>query len=111
MPEIQKRAEQITGTIGGIGAQNSKRHMMATIFTNELLIKLRWVGHGGKMAFQCLKLSQVLCDAIRRGGINPVPQESFIENMAKLWLRNGRDRCGGRNGRLSHSFGRDKPQN
>ncbi|KAG7461528.1 hypothetical protein MATL_G00192030 [Megalops atlanticus] len=79
--------EQITGTIGGIDFQTSTRRVMTTIFTNELAIKLNWVGHGGKMVFQSLKLSQVLCDAVRRGGTNPVPQDSVIENVAKLWLQ------------------------
>ncbi|KAG7459317.1 hypothetical protein MATL_G00209380 [Megalops atlanticus] len=99
------------GTIGGIDIQTSTRRVMATIFTNELAIKLNWVGHGGKMAFQSLKLSQVLCDAVRRGGINPVPQDSVIENMAKLWLHNARDRSGGRKERLARSLGQSQAQN
>ncbi|XP_049334158.1 uncharacterized protein si:dkey-172k15.5 [Astyanax mexicanus] len=100
---FQQQLVLFLSTVGGMDVAGATRRVLATIMTNEVAMKLNWVGHGGKMAFQTLKLCKVMCEAVRRS-IMPPPKDAEIEQVAKVWLRNARDRSGGRKQRLMQSL-------
>ncbi|XP_056310549.1 uncharacterized protein si:dkey-172k15.5 [Danio aesculapii] len=94
--QCQKDLTAYLGTIGGCNIQIATRRILTTLIGHNLATKLNWTGSNQKKPFQNLRLKRVVTESVRMCGFQPSPLDSDIENEIKVWLRNSRDRAGGR---------------
>lgn len=94
--QCQKDLTAYLGTIGGCNIQIATRRILTTLIGHNLATKLTWTGSSQKKPFQNLRLKRVVTESVRMCGFQPSPLDSDIENEIKVWLRNSRDRAGGR---------------
>ncbi|XP_073804821.1 uncharacterized protein si:dkey-172k15.5 isoform X2 [Danio rerio] len=94
--QCQKDLTAYLGTIGGCNIQIATRRILTTLIGHNLATKLTWTGSSQKKPFQNLRLKRVVTESVRMCGFQPSLLDSDIENEIKVWLRNSRDRAGGR---------------
>ncbi|KAL1005005.1 hypothetical protein UPYG_G00053300 [Umbra pygmaea] len=79
----------------------SSPFLLCTLYQQVLIAtQLIWNGSTHKRPFQNLRLRRVVTEAVRKCSFQPSPPDSEIENEIKVWLRNSRDRAGGRKKRV-----------
>ncbi|XP_076836640.1 uncharacterized protein LOC143482221 [Brachyhypopomus gauderio] len=87
------------GTVGGCDVQTTTRRVMSSLLVNSLALQLSWKGSGEKRSFQDLILCKVVIAAVHRSAPEQVTNAA-VEAAIKVWLRNARDRDGGRKERM-----------
>ncbi|XP_056152883.1 protein diaphanous homolog 1 isoform X2 [Lampris incognitus] len=83
-------------TLGGANASSNTRWILVRLLTTPLAQQLCWRGSGQKLAFGDMLVCRAVIDAVTRS----CQATAFeVEAAIKLWLRNARDRDGGRSRR------------
>ncbi|KAK7149304.1 hypothetical protein R3I94_008818 [Phoxinus phoxinus] len=94
--QCRKDLTAYLGTIGGCNVQVATRRILTTLIGHSLATQLNWNGAHQKIPFQNLRIRRIVTEAVRKCSFQPSPPDSEIESEIKVWLRNSRDRAGGR---------------
>lgn len=102
---LKKRLASFLSTLGGRDLGKTVGGIMKALVTSRLALQFNWVGSNDKRSFAELKLAAVVCDAVRMNQSTSLANNKEIEEKIKAWLRQARDRDGGRKRRyeLAHS--------
>ncbi|XP_072564004.1 uncharacterized protein [Paramormyrops kingsleyae] len=83
-------------TIGGPNPSSNTRRILLRMLTTPLALQLCWRGSGQKVAFGEMLVCRAVIDAVTKSNRATA---SEAESSIKTWLRNARDRDGGRSKR------------
>lgn len=102
---LKKRLASFLSTLGATDLSKTVCGIMKALMTSRLALQFNWVGSNDKRSFAELKLAAVVCDAVRMNQSTSLANNNAIEEKIKAWLRQARDRDGGRKRRyeLAHS--------
>ncbi|XP_077085793.1 uncharacterized protein LOC143737806 [Siphateles boraxobius] len=83
-------------TVGGTSPTSNTRRILVCMLTTPLAQQLCWKGSGQKMAFGEMLVCKAVIDGVTKSSQATACE---VEATIKTWLRNARDRDGGRQGR------------
>uniref|UniRef100_A0A9J8CWG6 DUF4806 domain-containing protein n=1 Tax=Cyprinus carpio carpio TaxID=630221 RepID=A0A9J8CWG6_CYPCA len=90
-------------TIGGTNYSSNTKRILLRMLSTPLAMQLTWKGSGQKLAFGNLLICKAIIDAVTKCSRATA---SEAEGCIKTWLRNARDRDGGRQGRARNALGK-----